>query len=91
MCSFQSSQKADGDDDDPADAVEPEEPAAAVDVLQVELALHGTTRLVEVQALVAGVQGVVSAPGKCSLKSNRLTLNIILEKIWIFSQNCLKY
>ena len=53
--SHEGRQEADGEDDGPSNPVQPEEPAAPVDVLQIELPLHSAARLVEVEALVARV------------------------------------
>ena len=69
---YKSSEESNGDDDSPSDSINPEEPAAAVHVLEVELPLDGAARLVEVEAFIAGVQGVVSSPRVSSLESRIL-------------------
>ena len=65
----QGRQEPDGDDQDPPDGVNGQEPAATLHMLEIKLPFHSTARLIEIQTFVTGVQCVVRAPRQCSLES----------------------
>ena len=64
----QGRQESDGDDQDPPDGVNGQEPAADLHMLEIELPFHSAARLIEIQTLVTGIQCVVRSSRQCSLE-----------------------